>query len=143
MKAAVPTTPVEPMMEVGVVTPLYRGIREKFSDLQKFDWYLDLPLGAGRAQGGVWISRPMDCLTIYFIEQPAFFDRPSLYTDPGKGADYADNAERFVFFAKASTEGGSLVTTISMARSFAPAVSTIQVKVLRSGLPSRPLADAT
>jgi starch synthase len=88
--------------EVGVVTPLYRGIREKFPDIQKFDWYLDLPLGAVRAQGGVWISRPMDYLTIYFIDQPAFFDRASLYTDPGKGVDYVDNAERFIFLAKAA-----------------------------------------
>src|SRR6266545_977854 len=77
--------------QVGVVTPLYRGIREKFPAVKKLDWYLDLPLGAVRAQGSVWISRPMDYLTIYFIDQPAFFDRPSLYTEPGKGTDYADN----------------------------------------------------
>ena len=36
--------------QVGVVTPLYRGIREKFPGLEKFDWTLDLPLGPGRCR---------------------------------------------------------------------------------------------
>src|SRR6185369_17929863 len=77
--------------QVGVVTPLYRGIREKFSDLESFDWRLDLPLGPNRAQGGVRIRRPAENLTIYFIEQPAFYDRAALYQE--KSADYPDNAE--------------------------------------------------
>ena len=85
---------------VSVVTPLYRGVRQKFSDLRKFDWMLDLPLGVDRVQGGVWISEPADNLTVYFIDQPGFFDRPSLYTQGG--ADYPDNAERFIFFSKAA-----------------------------------------
>lgn len=85
---------------VGVVTPLYRGIREKFPGLEKLDWLLDLPLGTTRVRGSVWIAEPADNLTIYFIDQPAFFDRASLYTE--NGADYPDNAERFIFFSKAA-----------------------------------------
>ncbi len=87
--------------QVGVVTPLYRGIREKFPDLQKFDWNLDLALAADRVQGSVWTSQPADNLTIYFIEQQGFFDRSSLYTQGA--SDYPDNAERFIFFGKAAT----------------------------------------
>jgi len=86
--------------QVGVVTPLYRGIREKFSDLKPFDWELNLPLGSTSVQGKVQIAEPADNLTIYFIDQPQFFDRASLYTQGG--ADYPDNAERFVFFSKAA-----------------------------------------
>ncbi|HMJ89402.1 MAG TPA: glycogen synthase GlgA [Candidatus Acidoferrum sp.] len=86
--------------QVGVVTPLYRGIREKFPGIEPFDWVLDLPLGSARAQGGVFVLKPAENLTIYFIDQPAFFDRASLYTE--RGADYADNAERFTFFSKAA-----------------------------------------
>jgi starch synthase len=86
--------------QVGVVTPLYRGIRQKFPDIRPYDWVLDLPLGATRVQGSVWIAEPAPNLTLYFIDQPAFFDRASLYTE--KGADYPDNAERFTFFAKAA-----------------------------------------
>jgi starch synthase len=86
--------------QVGVVTPLYRGVRQKFSDLRQFDWKLDLSLGANYVRGGVWVSEPADNLTIYFIDQPQFFDRSSLYTQGA--ADYPDNAERFIFFSKAA-----------------------------------------
>jgi starch synthase len=87
--------------QTGVVTPLYRGIREKFPDLRPFDWVLDLPLGSTRVQGRVQITEPADNLTIYFIEQDGFYDRASLYTQAG--ADYPDNAERFIFSSKAAT----------------------------------------
>jgi starch synthase len=87
--------------QVGVVTPLYRGVREKFPGLRRFDWVFDIPMGLARVRGGVQIAEPADNLTIYFIEQDGFYDRPSLYTLGA--ADYPDNAERFIFFAKAAT----------------------------------------
>ena len=85
--------------QVGVVTPLYRGIREKFPDLRQFDWHLDLPLGARRVQGGVFILEPAENLTIYFIDQPHFYDRAGLYTGDW---DWTENAGRFLFLAKAT-----------------------------------------
>ena len=85
--------------QVGVVTPLYHGIRERFPELQKLDWHMDLPLGPDRVQAEVWTLEPASGLTIYFIHQPHFYDRHSLYQD--NGADYPDNAERFIFFSKA------------------------------------------
>ncbi len=85
--------------QVGVVTPLYAGIRAKFPDARPFDWELDLPLGNTRVQGGVWVLEAAENLTIYFIDQPGFYNRGSLYQE--KGVDYPDNAERFVFFSKA------------------------------------------
>jgi starch synthase len=86
--------------QVGVVTPLYRGIQKKFPDVRKFDWQFDLPLGAKRVQGGVCIVEPADNLTIYFIDQPHFYDRAGLYVGDWS---YEENAERFIFFAKAAT----------------------------------------
>jgi len=86
--------------QVGVVTPLYRGIREKFSDLRPFDWKLEQWLGRTLVKGAVQIAEPADNLTVYFIEQDGFYNRPTLYTHAG--ADYPDNAERFIFFAKAA-----------------------------------------
>src|SRR6185503_15697453 len=39
--------------QVGVVTPLYRGIRERFPDVQWFDYRIDVPLGSDYAQAEV------------------------------------------------------------------------------------------
>jgi starch synthase len=85
--------------QVGLVTPLYRGIRARFPSVHLLDWHLDLPLGAASVQGKVWVRPLAGGLTIYFIDQPPFYDRPELYGE--RGHDYPDNAERFLFFSKA------------------------------------------
>jgi len=86
--------------KVGVVTPLYRGIREKFPGLQHFDWQLHLPLDADYLPGGVYTLEPADNLTIYFVDQPYFYDRDGLYTG---NWSYEENAARFIFLSKAVT----------------------------------------
>lgn len=85
--------------QVGLVTPLYRGIKEKHPGLHPFDWKLDLPLGDKTYSGAIQVLQPEPNLTIYFIEQPHFFDRTSLYQEGG--SDYIDNDQRFIFFSKA------------------------------------------
>jgi starch synthase len=87
--------------EVRLVTPLYRGIREQFPDVQRFDWHLDLPMDITRVQGRVWARTVDERLTAYFIEQPQYYERGDLYQE--RGVEYADNAERFIFFSKAVT----------------------------------------
>jgi starch synthase len=84
--------------EVALVTPLYRGIRERFARLEPFDYHLDLPLGREHLPAQVWRLPAQDGVTVYFVEQPGFFDRPQLYTEGG--VDYPDNARRFIFFSK-------------------------------------------
>ena len=84
--------------QVGLVTPLYAGIRERFPALKPFDWVLNLPLGGRRIQGIIWTLEPVPGLTIYFIDQPEFYLRPGLYQNGG--FDYHDNAERFIFLSK-------------------------------------------
>ena len=85
--------------QVGVVTPLYRGIQKKFPEIRRMDWHLDLPLGDKRVTGGVWVLEPADNLTIYFIDQPHYYDRAGLYVGDW---DWTENAERFLFLAKAT-----------------------------------------
>jgi len=85
--------------QVGLATPLYSGIRERFPELNRLNWPLDFQLGAHRVQGEVWSLEAGDGLTIYFVDQPSFYQRTDLYQV--QGADYSDNAERFVFFSKA------------------------------------------
>lgn len=84
---------------VGLVTPLYLGVRERFAGLKPLDLRLDFPLGHARCRGEVWALEPHPGLTVYFIDQPAFYQRASLYQ--AHGVDYPDNAERFMFFSKA------------------------------------------
>src|SRR4051812_31798175 len=84
---------------VGVVTPLYRGIREKFRGLRQFDWQFHLPLGDRYVYGGVYILEPADNLTIYFIDQPGFYDRDGLYVGSW---NFEENADRFIFLSKAT-----------------------------------------
>lgn len=84
--------------EVGLVTPLYRGIQAKFPALKPLDYLIDVPLGSGRAQAGVWVHEISERLKVYFIDHRDFFDRASLYQEVGK--DYPDNAIRFIFFSK-------------------------------------------
>src|SRR5882724_6892371 len=84
--------------EVGVVTPLYRGLLKRFPTMKRLDWALDLPLGASRVKGEIWTLEPSDGLTIYFIDQPKFYDRAALYHE--NGVDYPDNAQRYIFLSK-------------------------------------------
>jgi starch synthase len=83
---------------VGVVTPLYRGIREKHPEIARSEWRLDLPLGYRRVGADVWVLAVNAWLTLYFVDQPDFYQREGIYGE--HGVDYADNAERFIFFAK-------------------------------------------
>ncbi|HZR17783.1 MAG TPA: glycogen synthase GlgA [Verrucomicrobiae bacterium] len=85
---------------VGVVTPLYQGIRERFPGLQP-ECALEIPLGMRRVPGEVWALEALPGLTIYFVDQPEFYQRAGLYQKDG--IDYPDNAERFLFLAKTVT----------------------------------------
>jgi starch synthase len=85
--------------QVGIAAPLYLGIRERFAGLRQLDLPLDFPLGVRRERGEVWTLEPTYGLTIYFVDQPEFFQRSALYQK--EGADFPDNAERFLFFSKA------------------------------------------
>jgi starch synthase len=84
---------------VGIITPFYAGIQDKFPAIQKFDWSMNLPLGSDWQSAEVWTLDPWKNVRVYFIHQPAFYHRAQLYTE--SGADYPDNGRRFIFFSKA------------------------------------------
>jgi starch synthase len=86
--------------QVGLATPLYGSIWKRFPDIEQFDWHMDLPMGATRVTADVWTLQPSKNVTVYFINQPQFYDRAGLYNE--NGIDYPDNGERFIFFSKAA-----------------------------------------
>lgn len=84
-----------------VVTPLYRGIREKVEGLE--DWgTLEIPMGGGTGPASILRCGPADNLSVYFVDAPGYYDRKGIYNEDG--SDYADNAERYVYFSKCATE---------------------------------------
>ncbi len=85
---------------VGVVTPLYAGIRERFPGVKQLGLSLEFPLGPRRVTAETWGLEPIEGLTVYFVDQPGFYQRAELYQE--EGVDYPDNAERFIFFSKAA-----------------------------------------
>ena len=86
-------------LQVGLVTPLYKGILENFPDIHRLDKGIDLPLDTRRVQAVILKREWKPGLTVYFVHQPDLFHRAELYQE--KGVDYPDNAERFIFFSKA------------------------------------------
>jgi len=84
---------------VTVITPLYRGIREKHPKIQPTDLEFSLPLGGLTVDAKAWSLEPAENVEVLFVEQDDFFNRPALYGEGGR--DYPDNAARFVFLSKA------------------------------------------
>jgi len=84
--------------EARIVTPLYRGIREKFPGIRDEEWSFDLPLGDSQVQGKLCSLAVEENLEIYFVDQPSFYDRAGIYLE--NDLSYPDNAERFIFFSK-------------------------------------------
>ena len=84
--------------EARIVTPLYRGIREKFPAMRRMDWQFNVSLGTKWEQGNLWLLEIEKNLTVYFVEHPGFFDRAGIYFE--NNISYADNNARFVFFSK-------------------------------------------
>ncbi|HUC85381.1 MAG TPA: glycogen/starch synthase, partial [Candidatus Acidoferrales bacterium] len=101
MVAALGRALVKAGHEAVIVTPLYRGIREKLPALRQVDWQFDLPLGHRRGQGGLWELARSGEAKVCFVEHAGYFDRPGLYLEDN--LSYADNAERFIFFSKCVT----------------------------------------
>jgi starch synthase len=84
--------------EARIVTPLYRGLREKFPAMRRVDWQFDLLLGSSRVSAGLFSLEVEKGLTIYFVDQPEFYDRAGIYLE--NNVSYTDNAARFIYFSK-------------------------------------------
>ncbi len=85
--------------EVAIVTPLYRGIRERFTDLRPTDYRVDVALGDARVEAGLAELRLGPRLTVLFVDQRDYFHRLALYGE--NNTEYPDNPQRFIFFSKA------------------------------------------
>ena len=97
-----------------VILPLYQCARNGKIPVHATDNYVTVPIGHRSQTGRLWRSTlPDSNVPVYLIEQSDYFDRdnPSegrglyQFTLPnGQKWDYQDNAERFIFFARAVLE---------------------------------------
>jgi len=87
-------------LDVRLVLPLYRAVRE--SPLERHPLVRDLkvPLGTDLLTADVLETRTEEGVPVYLIDREDLFDRPHLYGD--SRGDYYDNLERFSFFCHAA-----------------------------------------
>jgi starch synthase len=88
--------------DVRVLMPRYSGIDRHAGSLRPAVPRVRVPLGDRIAEGALFEGRMADAIPIYFLAHDQYYDRPALYGEGG--ADYPDNCERFVFFARGSLE---------------------------------------
>lgn len=88
--------------DVRIFIPLYRSIRDNFSQIRPLEDKIFIPVGIHHYTGHLWETLTPDGIIAYLLEKDEFFDRTYLYgnPDPTRG-DYEDNAERFIFFSRA------------------------------------------
>jgi starch synthase len=84
--------------DVVMVTPLYAGLREKLTGLTRLGFSGTVVLGEATLPVVLQEWVVSDGLRVWFVDAPAFFERPALYGD--SQGDYADNAARFLYFGK-------------------------------------------
>lgn len=93
---------------VALILPCYRQVWQAGVPLRGTGLTLRVPVGARVVEGAVLEARlPGSEVAVYLIDQEGYFDREALYGP--KGSDYADNAERFTFFARATIEAMRLL----------------------------------
>ena len=89
-------------VDVTVVTPFYRSVRDNFPELKTQKKILKIPFKGTLFPAVVFHEKINPNFRVYFIQCDEFFDRSELYgTAQG---DYSDNAERFSYFSLAVLE---------------------------------------
>ncbi|MBI2988658.1 MAG: glycogen synthase GlgA [Deltaproteobacteria bacterium] len=88
--------------EVTLVMPAYRTVLENVSPLQETGIEVEVPIAGRSVRGVILRTRVGERLPAFLIRADSYFLRDGLYGNPQ--GDYADNAERFVFFCKATLE---------------------------------------
>lgn len=87
--------------DVRLVMPWYPSVRRSAGNLRPSRRKLVVPMG-GKVEQVAWRSGEMQGVPVYFIDCPAYYNRPELYGEQGQ--DYPDNAERFGLLSRAALE---------------------------------------
>ena len=92
--------------DVRMIMPNYRAVNERKYTLRDVIRLKDMAVPVGGQQvkaSGKSSFLPDSKVQVYLLYYKQFFDRDGLYQNSA-GQDYADNAERFIFFCRACLE---------------------------------------
>ena len=88
-------------LNVAVILPLYRTVRDIDPDLEPVGPPFLVPVGPRNEEARVFrVAGKASGPQVYFIEHREFFNRPGIYGE--NAVDYPDNFRRFAFFTLAS-----------------------------------------
>lgn len=87
--------------DVRLILPKYKGIEEKGLPTTYTGLRISVPVSRNMVEAEIVESRH-DGVPVYLIEKDEYFYRDNLYST--QDGDFIDNAERFVFFARAIIE---------------------------------------
>ncbi len=85
--------------EVSVVLPCYRGLRERARDTGV---KIAVQIGGRRLGAEIWECTAPNGVQVFLVRRDEYFDRTGFYGEAGR--DFADNAERFIWFSKVVVE---------------------------------------
>lgn len=89
--------------DVTLILPYYRPLVPPSIFVERTSTTIAVPIADRLVSGGVCRAvLAGSAVRVILIDQPQYFDRPTLYTAAGQ--DYSDNCERFVFFSRAVLE---------------------------------------
>ena len=87
--------------EVTLVLPAYREVLSRGFEIEPTPLAFDVAIGSRSSTARILRCRRAGGGEVLLVANDGYFDRATLY---GGGADYADNAERFIFFCRAVLE---------------------------------------
>lgn len=87
-----------------VIMPAFESVHKTEMPIEQTDISFTIAMANNKSVAGRVLRSRLPCGTVpvFFIDQPQYFARPSLYGDAS--GDYHDNAERFIFFCRAAIE---------------------------------------
>lgn len=88
--------------EVRAIVPFYNVTKQKGFGIEVTDHTFSVPMSDREEYGEIFQVTLDNNVKVYFVGKAAYYERDQLY-GTSKG-DYADNAERFIFFSKAALE---------------------------------------
>lgn len=100
---ALPGQLAERGVNVTLVMPAFRQTKQCGQPIEHTGIEFEVPIAGTPVSGTLLKSHlPGTDVPVYLVDHPEYYDRPELYREGG--ADYNDNCERFVFFARAVLE---------------------------------------